>query len=684
VAVMRGIPRLRWPSRARRTKSELGGRSRIRGAALPRAGLWRRATPYPRMRWAALAVTLAATLALSFAVIPKMYSSGDVVDTTVLPLGAQTPAPHARASGTIIENSYGYVLTAHAAGKVDIPLRFTTQSGQRSLLRLWASGLGQVDIRATLIDHGGRRHFLGRAQDWIGRPFDVTSDVAGGSRVVLEVSASNPTASAALILDQVAQSQASPSVVVTAQGWIVGVWLALIVSTVLLATNRLRRHWMLAVITGIGGYLLWRPVPGMSLYPLDTQAALIWPAVQKASWLGFHSGLWWGSWAGVSSLAVQLFHAVTPLVGTGSAGALGAGALLGIMAVIAIYAVGNRVAGRRGAVIAAVSALLADSFRLEVGLGTSIPVLALAAALFLYAVHVCLTRTGRQEIILLAGAGLLMCLANPMWIPGIVIAIVVMALAYAPAGQRMRVLGVGLLALALLILPNRISTADQNGGDPFADINHEIRSARNFEFAGQDRHGAPSLAAFRRDPTGSGSPVGLGDYLFVDHSVPVAVGATLTGGYKAIGSFAVRDETKLAGLLAFVLMVAGLAYLLILPRLRMLFIVPLLVSAPSLFLASRHVTLPFEAGMGIWPALLVGSGVLVYAISNPIENQARAHLRGFHFGRHSFRAVGTAWRQKLSGPGAGTPIDTVAECDQNEAAPMTAAGLAETRDSTPT
>jgi hypothetical protein len=492
-----------------------------------------------------------------------------------------------------------------------------------------------VGIRATLIDHGGRRHFLGRAQGWIGRPFDVNSDVAGGSLVVLEISASNPTASPALILDQIAQSQAPSSVVVTAQGWMVGLWLALIVGIVLLATKRLRRHWTLVAITGVGGYFLWRAIPGMSLYPLDGQAALIWPTVQKASWVGFHSGLWWGSWIGLSSLTVQLFHAVTPLVGTGSAGARGAGALLGIAAVIAIYAVGNRVAGRRGAVIATVSALLADSFRLEVGLGSSIPVLALAAALFLYAVHVCLTRTGRQEIILLAGAGLLMCLANPMWIPGVVIAIVVMALAYAPAGQRMHVLGVGLLALTLLTLPNRISTADQNGGDPFADINHEIRSARNVEFAGHGRHGAPSLAALRRDPTGSGSPVGLGDYLFVDHSLPVAAGTTLTGGYKAIGSFAVRDETQLAGLLAFVLMVAGLAYLLILPRLRMLFIVPLLVSAPSLFLASRHVTLPFEAGMGIWPALLVGSGVLVYAISRPIENQARARLRGFSFGRRA-------------------------------------------------
>ncbi len=636
------------------------------------------------MRWVALAVTLAATLTLSFAVTPRMYSSGNVIDTTVLPLGAQTPALHARTSGTISENTYGYVLAAHAAGKVDVPLRLTTQTGQQPLLRLWANGVKPVDIRATLIDNGGRRRFLGQAKDWIGRPFNVAGDVAYGSRRVLEISATNPTGVPALVLDQIAQSQAPSSVIVTARGWMVGLWLALIVSIVLLATKRLRRHWMLVGITGVGGYFLWRAIPGMSLYPLDGQAALIWPTVQKASWVGFHGGLWWGSWVGVSSLAVQLSHAMTPLVGTGSAGAPGADALLGIAAVIAIYAVGNRVAGRRGAVIAAVSALLAGPFRLDVGLGTSIPVLALAAALFLYAVHVCLTRTGRQEIILLAGAGLLMCLANPMWIPGVVIAIVVMALAYAPAGQRMRVLGVGLLALTLLILPNRISTADQNGGDPFADINHEIRSARNLEFAGQDRHGAPSLAAFRRDPAASGSPVGLGDYLFVDHSVPVAVGATLTGGYKAIGSFAVRDETKLAGLLAFVLMVAGLAYLLILPRLRTLFIVPLLVSAPSLFLASRHVTLPFEAGMGIWPALLVGSGVLVYALSNPIENRARAHLRGFHFGRHPFRAVGTAWRQKLSGPGAGTPIDTVAECDQNEAAPMTAAGLAETRDSTPT
>jgi hypothetical protein len=471
-------------------------------------------------------------------------------------------------------------------------------------------------------------------------------------------------------------------VIVTAQGWMVGLWLALIVSTVLLTTNRVRRHWMLVFITGAGGYFLWRAIPGMSLNRLDGQAALIWPAVQKASWLGFHNGLWWGSWVGVSSLTVQLFHAVTPLVGTGSAGALGAGALLGIAAVIAIYAVGNRVAGRRGAGIAAVSALVADSFRLEVGVGTSIPVLALAATLFLYAVHVCLTRTTRQEIILLAGAGSLMCLADPTWIPGVVIAIVVMALAYAPAGQRMRVLGVGLLALALLTLPNRTSTADQNGGDPLADINHEIRFARNVEFAGQSRYGAPSLAAFKRDPTGTGNPVGLGDYLFVDHSVPVAVGATLTGGYKAISSFAVREETKLAGLLVFVLMVGGLAYLLILPRLRMLFIIPLVVSAPSLFLASRHAILPFEAGMGIWPSLLVGSGVLVYAISRSIENQARARLRGFHFGRYSFPAIGTGCRQKLSGPSAGTLVPTVVECDQNRATPITAAELAETRDST--
>src|ERR1035437_7305633 len=235
----------------------------------------------------------------------------------------------------------------------------------------------------------------------------------------------------------------------------VGLWLALIVSTVLLTTNRVRRHWMLVFITGAGGYFLWRAIPGMSLNRLDGQAALIWPAVQKASWLGFHNGLWWGSWVGVSSLTVQLFHAVTPLVGTGSAGALGAGALLGIAAVIAIYAVGNRVAGRRGAAIAALNALVADSFRLEVGVGSSIPVLALAATLFLYAVHVCLTRTTRQEIILLAGAGSLMCLADPTWNPRVRIGILVMGACIGTPGPRNGFPGVGLFGLALLTLPNR-------------------------------------------------------------------------------------------------------------------------------------------------------------------------------------------------------------------------------------
>jgi hypothetical protein len=656
---MRGVPRWLWSREAGENAPLTTEPTEIAPDA-GSAGRLRLHLPIS-LRWAVVALGLVCFVALSFPLTREMSSSGTVRDTAVLPLGTGAPVPGAHNTRSIISDVYGYVILPHSTGRVDVPLRFAPLDGKRTLLRLWAAGAPGSSTYVWLISGHGHHHLLGVANHWNARQFDVTrylSPLSTSPRATLQVLASNHTGVATLVLDQIAQTQASKAVAITAPGWAVALWIALAVATVLLAAGWLRRHWLLVAVSAAAVYLLWHEVPGMSLTPLEAQTELLWRAAQQADWLSFHHGLWWGSWTGLSSLSVQLFHAMTPLVGKGDAGARGAGALLGVFAVLAIYAAGNRVAGRRGALAASICALAIDPFRMQASLGLPVGVLALSGALFVSALHAFLTVRRTTQMALLAGAGALMCLADPIWIPGIVLALIVVAVAYAGPGRRMRLLGVGLLVLGVLMLPNRASTADQGKGDPFADVNTMVRYARNLEFAGRG-YGAPAPAAVDADPLHAGRSVALGTYLFVDHSLPVAVGGALSGTHKLFSVLTQRERSGAFGVIAFVLAVAGGLYLLLIPRLRMLVLIPWLVSAPGLFLASKGAADPLAAGMGLWPALLVGGGVLVYALCRLLEE--RVHVPGLTRAwaslRHALTAVPKAAPTPSSQPSREKQLD---------------------------
>src|SRR3989442_432195 len=76
-----------------------------------------------------------------------------------------------------------------------------------------------------------------------------------------------------------------------------------------------------------------------------------------------------------------------PITGTGAAGARVASMLVGVLAIVAIYALGRRVAGLVGAGAAVTLALICDPFRDSLSSGNSVAVLVLASCIFLLAMH---------------------------------------------------------------------------------------------------------------------------------------------------------------------------------------------------------------------------------------------------------------------------------------------------------
>ena len=101
------------------------------------------------------------------------------------------------------------------------------------------------------------------------------------------------------------------------------------------------------------------------------------------------------------------------------------------------------------------------------------------------------------------------------------------------------------------------------------------------------------------------------------------MGGSLSGAQDALDAFAERKESRLAGLIAFVLALAGSVYLLILPRLRQLLLLPLLIAAPALFFVSRGAMASFAGGAAIWPAFAIAAGVLAYAAAHLVAGRVR-------------------------------------------------------------
>jgi hypothetical protein len=559
-------------------------------------------------RWAPAASVVVALAIASAIVIPRMQADGNA-HITSYELDAGQPAPGLHVQGSMERNVYGFVVGGFGAGATAFDVTVEPRPGERTVLVVSGGGGPGVSSELSLIDQSGIRHVLGRPVRWRAHAVDISTLTRGG-QVRLEFAATNERAAPALIADRVQVVSYPPDAIPRASRWEVAAWVALCVLLALVALRRLRRDGVLVAAAGLLAFVVWPAVKAGALEPLSSN---LWDSAVGASWFGLDKGLVSGTFGDQSALAVQLFHALTPVTGTGAGGARIASMIVGVLALVAIYALGRRVAGPVGAATAVTCALLADTFRLGLSSADSTGALVIAACLFLLAVHGVLRHAGRGSMIALGAAGAIAILAQPLWWPGVLAAIVLLALRYAPSGGRRAALGAALLVLVLVSLPSRISVAHQADGDLNADVIELATVARNIEFVGRGKGAPPDSAALSANPS-SGPQVGLGDYVLGDHSLTVVAGGALSGGYDGLSAAAQRPETKIVGLLAFIIELAGVVYLLLLPRLRLLVAIPALLALVPWFFTSRGAAPPFAAGTAFWPALLLGAATVGYAV----------------------------------------------------------------------
>jgi hypothetical protein len=564
-----------------------------------------------------------AAVVAAIAVAPGARAPGTFTEAPALELGAAASPALASTGGGVSEDADGYRVAPGRRATVTVPLRLPQTLEGRTLLRIWAYGPASVTTTIDVISPDGQRT-LGRPGNWVGETFDVTDEARRGL-VRLRATSENASTQSALFLDRIAPISAPDSAIVTASAWPVAVLVLLAAAAALAVAGRLRRHWPLPLLLGATAALLWPPIAEKSLEPLAADVLPTWNAATAASWSGFHDGLVSGSWTSLSSLAVQVFHAFTPLVGPAPVSARSASLLAALLALAAIYAFGYRAAGRTGALVATGVAAACAPFRDAVIAGSPLPVLVLAAALFGYALHAALARATPLAITLLGGGAALLALAEPTWLPGAFAVVAIVALVCGEPGARCRVLRIGVLTTAVLLTPHLASTASQHDGSLLANMSARAIAARNVEFLGAG-HGSATPLQLAQDPL-SGRPVTLPGYVLGDHSVSQVIGSVLAGGQESLAAF---GTFGLLGVVATILWALGALYALVLPRLRLLVLLPPLVVAPTLFIAGRTGAEPLTAGAALWPALLVAGGILAYALAHlarPIVEPRAVKLR---------------------------------------------------------
>jgi hypothetical protein len=519
-----------------------------------------------------LLLLLAAAVGVGVGVVPDMRAEGSISQVLVLDLGDGGSTPNQETTGDIDENAYGFVVGGRSSATVEFQLRLRQpDSASRAYLRIAAYGSADTHTTVSLVSpSGGRELFTTRSREE--HVVDITDDLGDGP-LRLEARAENDSPVAALFLDRVIQANGSEGATPSASRWLVALWMMISVAAVLQAARwRLRRHWPLVALSGVAVWLFWGRIGDTALDPLSGRAQLLWDAATQAKTFDLHTGLLSGSFGDLSPLAVQLFHALTPITGTAPPGARTASAIAAVAALGAIYAVAHRVAGRTAAVAAVALALVSDPFRAAATSGEAATTLVLAGAILLLAIHVALARTGTYEALALGLAGGLAVLAYPSWLPGLAIGLCLLIAVRGEPGRRLRTMGSALGVLVLVTLLNRISAADQAGGSLFADIG--------------DRFDAAAHTGF--------------------------IGGALAGAYDSLDAAATQPDTGLVGVLGFVVLLAGGLYLLLVPRLRWLVIVPGIVCAVTFWFAYAEVEDPFAAGAPLWTALVVGGGVLAY------------------------------------------------------------------------
>jgi len=542
-----------------------------------------------RQRLLALAVAVVATALVASIAIPRMETDGAAAVVLRQTFDKNAPAPDV--SRNFTRTGSGYFVAPGGRGRVTVPVHIPSQAGAQDYLFIYGQSPNPGSTRVTLVGSNGSKRSLGEASDWSAQPLNVTSLLDSGPlKVVLSTVNRSPTAYR--VLAGVKATATPDSTIIEASEALVAFLLALAMATLLLATRKIDVHWPLVGVTGLAAYFFWSEAVGMSFNPLLGEARVLQAMVVEASWFGLDDGLLTGSSLVSSPLAVQLHHALTPIVGTGSSAARAGSALLAVAAVIAVYFAANRAAGRWPAAFVSILMIIADPFRLAAGTGSSVSVLVLAAALLVLAIHMCLARATVTSVSVLGFSGLLIVLANPLWLPGMFLAAGFLGYRYAEEGERMKMAAISLLILTLLTLPNRVSTMDQNGGDPFADVRSRSEAARLDELVAD------------KEIVGAQPQI---------DSIPALISSTASGARGATDALAARPETGLAALIAFLPLAIGSLFLLILPRLRMLILLPLVVSAPVLFLAGEEAVDPLTAGAGIWPGMLVAAAIMAFA-----------------------------------------------------------------------
>jgi len=264
----------------------------------------------------AAAGLLLLAVALAVAIGPSIHATGGLVESVPLELGMGGSPADARSTGAATEDADGYRVEPMSGASVTVPLSLPKPlPTQDSRLRVWAYGPAGVTTTVVLHYGDGVTRSLGRAGDWQGKVFDVT-DAARRGAVSISARAENRTSQSQLFLDRLLAQSASDSAGITASRWAVGLLVLAIAIALLSLSGRLRRHWPLGVVLTATTVAVWPQVAGRAYDALPADSALLWGAAIKASWVGLDDGLLCGSWGPLSALSVQLFHLLTPFVGT--------------------------------------------------------------------------------------------------------------------------------------------------------------------------------------------------------------------------------------------------------------------------------------------------------------------------------------------------------------------------------
>src|SRR5436190_18031137 len=330
------------------------------------------------VRRALVVLLVLGTAVFTVKLASNLRSTGDEATKQTLELGTGAEPRHAFGIGNVLTNANGYVVDAKAASKsrppwaaASVPIRFGhLKQGQHAIVHVWAYGPPGVQTRVYVVRSDFSRRLLGRpAPGWTGKPFDVTAAAHAG-KVSVEAETTNHTGTQTLFLDRITTGVVPRQYVASVNPLVLGAWVTLFVLAVLACVRRLGRYWPAALAGGVGAAILWHEAYAHRLSALAPDDRQAWVQVRSGRIFDLHTGLFSGHFGTGSDLGGQLFGLLRSLgvTGDGEVGARMAGVLVGVLVVLAAYALGQRVAGILGALGAVSVALLSDSFR---GLATS-------------------------------------------------------------------------------------------------------------------------------------------------------------------------------------------------------------------------------------------------------------------------------------------------------------------------